>query len=146
VAKIVVAVDGSEPSKEALRWALEEALLRDAEIVAVHAWQPVAAVPEPGPAPGFDVVSVLPELEEAAKRLVNGVVDEVVGENPDVTVERVAREGRPVEVLADAARDADLLVVGSRGLGGFRALLLGSVSQQLAHHAPCPLLIYRRAD
>jgi len=144
VAKIVVGVDGSEPSKDALRWALEEARLRNAELVAVHAWQPVAAIPEPGPAPGFDMVNVLPEVEEAAERLVNAVVDEVAGD--DRTVQRIAREGRTVEVLADAARDADLLVVGSRGVGGFRALLLGSVSQQLAHHAPCPLLIHRRAD
>jgi len=144
VAKIVVGVDGSEPSKDALRWALEEARLRNAELVAVHAWQPVAAIPEPGPAPGFDMVNVLPEVEEAAERLVNAVVDEVAGD--DRTVQRIAREGRTVEVLADAAQDADLLVVGSRGVGGFRALLLGSVSQQLAHHAPCPLLIHRRAD
>lgn len=144
MAKIVVGVDGSEPSKDALRWALEEARLRNAELVAVHAWQPVAAIPEPGPAPGFDMVNVLPEVEEAAERLVNAVVDEVAGD--DRTVQRIAREGRTVEVLADAARDADLLVVGSRGVGGFRALLLGSVSQQLAHHAPCPLLIHRRAD
>ena len=144
MAKIVVGVDGSEPSKDALRWALDEARLRNAELVAVHAWQPVAAIPEPGPAPGFDMVNVLPEVEEAAERLVNAVVDEVAGD--DRTVQRIAREGRTVEVLADAARDADLLVVGSRGVGGFRALLLGSVSQQLAHHAPCPLLIHRRAD
>ena len=144
MAKIVVGVDGSEPSKDALRWALEEARLRSADLVAVHAWQPVAAIPEPGPAPGFDMVNVLPEVEEAAERLVNAVVDEVAGD--DRTVQRIAREGRTVEVLADAARDADLLVVGSRGVGGFRALLLGSVSQQLAHHAPCPLLIHRRAD
>ena len=144
MAKIVVGVDGSEPSKDALRWALEEARLRNAELVAVHAWQPVAAIPEPGPAPGFDMVNVLPEVEEAAERLVNAVVDEVAGD--DRTVQRIAREGRTVEVLADAAQDADLLVVGSRGVGGFRALLLGSVSQQLAHHAPCPLLIHRRAD
>jgi nucleotide-binding universal stress UspA family protein len=55
----------------------------------------------------------------------------------------VVREGQPARVLLDEARDADLLVVGSRGLGGFRGLLLGSVSQQCAHHAACPLVIVR---
>lgn len=146
MAKIVVGVDGSDPSKHALSWALEEARLRNAEVVAVHAWQPVAVVPGPGPAPGFDVAEVVPGIEDAAKRRVNDVVDEVVGASSDVAVQRVTGEGPPVEVLVDAAADADLLVVGSRGLGSFKALLLGSVSTQLAHHAPCPLLIHRSPD
>jgi nucleotide-binding universal stress UspA family protein len=88
----------------------------------------------------------MPELQESAERLLETVVDDVVGENRDMTVEQRAMEGPPVEVLVDAARGADLLVVGSRGRGGFKQLLLGSVSQQLAHHAPCPLVIYRRAQ
>jgi nucleotide-binding universal stress UspA family protein len=142
VAKIVVGIDGSEESKNALRWALEEARLRSAEIVAVHAWEAPPAVPEPGPAPGFDLVGILPQVQEAAERLVSKVVSEVVGDS-DVTVEPVAIVGPPASVLVDAARDADMLVVGSRGHGGFTALLLGSVSQQLAHHAPCPLVIHR---
>jgi nucleotide-binding universal stress UspA family protein len=142
VAKIVVGIDGSEESKNALRWALEEARLRSAEIVAVHAWEAPPAVPEPGPAPGFDLVRILPQVQEAAERLVSKVVSEVVGDS-DVTVEPVAIAGPPASVLVDAARDADMLVVGSRGHGGFTALLLGSVSQQLAHHAPCPLVIHR---
>lgn len=70
------------------------------------------------------------------------VVEEVVGDS-EVTVEPVAIAGPPASVLVDAARDADMLVIGSRGHGGFTALLLGSVSQQLAHHAPCPLVIHR---
>jgi nucleotide-binding universal stress UspA family protein len=60
-------------------------------------------------------------------------------------VERVVREGQPAEVLVEAAEDADLLVVGSRGLGGFRGLLLGSVGQQCAHHARCPVVIVPKA-
>jgi nucleotide-binding universal stress UspA family protein len=142
VAKIVVGIDGSEESKGALRWALEEARLRSADIVAVHAWEAPPAVPEPGPAPGFDLVGILPQVEEAGERLVTTVVNEVVGDS-GVTVEPVAIAGPPAAVLVEAARDADMLVVGSRGHGGFTALLLGSVSQQLAHHAPCPLVIHR---
>lgn len=144
--KIVVGIDGSEAAKNALRWALEEARLRSAEIVAVHAWEAPPAMPEPGPAPGFDLVGILPEVEEAGERLVKAVVEEVVGDDSDVTVEPVAIQGPAASVLVEAARDADLLVVGSRGHGGFTALLLGSVSQQLAHHAPCPLLIHREQN
>jgi nucleotide-binding universal stress UspA family protein len=146
VAKIVVGIDGSEAAKNALRWALEEARLRSADIVAVHAWETPPTVPEPGPAPGFDLVGVLPVVEEAGERLAKSVVDEVVGDDSDVAVQPLAIIGPPASVLVDAAQDADMLVVGSRGHGGFAALLLGSVSQQLAHHAPCPLLIHRQAD
>jgi nucleotide-binding universal stress UspA family protein len=145
VAKIVVGIDGSEESKNALSWALDEARMRSAEIVAVHAWEAPPAIPEPGPAPGFDLVGILPEVQEAGERLVTTVVNEVVGDT-DVTVESVAIAGPPASVLVDAAGDAEMLVVGSRGHGGFTALLLGSVSQQLAHHAPCPLLIHRTRD
>jgi nucleotide-binding universal stress UspA family protein len=146
VVKIVVGIDGSEAAKNALRWALEEARLRSAEIVAVHAWEAPSAMPEPGPAPGFDLVGILPEVEEAGERLVKAVVEEVVGDDSDVTVEPVAIQGPAASVLVEAARDADMLVVGSRGHGGFTALLLGSVSKQLAHHAPCPLLIHREQN
>jgi nucleotide-binding universal stress UspA family protein len=146
VVKIVVGIDGSEAAKNALRWALEEARLRSAKIVAVHAWEAPPAMPEPGPAPGFDLVGILPEVEEAGERLVKAVVEEVVGDDSDVTVEPVAIQGPAASVLVEAARDADMLVVGSRGHGGFTALLLGSVSQQLAHHAPCPLLIHREQN
>jgi nucleotide-binding universal stress UspA family protein len=146
VGKIVVGIDGSDAAKDALRWALDEARLRSDEVVAVHAWEAPPVMPEPGPAPGFDLVAILPEVEEAGERLVKTVVEEVVGDDSSVTVESVAIAGPPASVLVDAARDADMLVVGSRGHGGFTALLLGSVSQQLAHHAPCPLVIHRTRD
>lgn len=142
MAKIVVGIDGSDAAKDALRWALDEARLREAEILAVHAWEPPPTMPEPGPAPGFDLVSVLPQVQEAGERLVTTVVKEVAGD-AQVRVEPVTIEGPPARVLVEAARDAEMLVVGSRGRGGFASLLLGSVSQQLAHHAPCPLLIHR---
>jgi nucleotide-binding universal stress UspA family protein len=98
-----------------------------------------------GPMPTYDI-SILPELREISDRLIASVVKEVVGEGSDVPVEPSAVEGPAAAVLTDSARDADLLVVGSRGHGGFTGLLLGSVGQQLAHHSPCPVVIYRRRD
>jgi nucleotide-binding universal stress UspA family protein len=140
MATIVVGVDGSDESKQALRWALEEAGLRGAAVRAVYAWRDPYVL-----APGFG----LPEdfefdaLRERAVETLDAVVAEVVGVQSDVPVEAVIVEGSAGSVLVDAARDADMLVVGSRGHGGFVASLLGSVSQQCAQHAACPVLIVR---
>jgi nucleotide-binding universal stress UspA family protein len=137
---IVVGVDGSDESKEALRWALEEARLRDATVRAVYAWRDPYVL-----APGFG----LPEdfefdaLRERAVETLDAVVAEVVGVQSDVPVEAVIAEGSAGSVLVDAAQNADMLVVGSRGHGGFVGLLLGSVSQQCVQHAACPVLIVR---
>lgn len=68
-------------------------------------------------------------------------VDDALGVTPGVEVEQSVLEGTPAQVLVEAAQGADLLVVGTRGHGGFTGLLLGSVSQQAAHHAPCPVVI-----
>lgn len=145
VEKIVVGVDGSDASKKALAWAVDEARVHGAQVVALYAWQPLPVVPaDVVPAP-LDLAETISELYEAAERLVTGVVEEVAGAEPVVTVEAVALEGPPASALIDAAGDADLLVVGSRGLGGFRGLLLGSVGHQLVHHAPCPVVIHRTA-
>jgi nucleotide-binding universal stress UspA family protein len=81
--------------------------------------------------------------EKEARDLLDGVVNEVVGEEASSSVEEEVVEGLVADRLVESARDAELLVVGSRGRGGFRGLLLGSVSQQCAHHAPCPLVIVR---
>ena len=137
-------VDGSDASKAALRWALAEAKLRGDSVLAVHAWQvPVLPVDVgPPPVPALDTVTMLPDLERNARALVERVVEEVAAD-AGVEVETVAIEGAPATVLIDAARDAELLVVGSRGHGGFLGLLLGSVSMQVALHAPCPVVIDR---
>jgi len=133
-------VDGSDESEEALRWALEEARLRNATVRAVFAWRDPYVL-----APGFG----LPEdfefdaLRERAVETLDAVVAEVVGTQSDVPVEAVIAEGPAGSVLVEAAGDADLLVVGSRGHGGFVGLLLGSVSQQCVTHAPCPVLVVR---
>ena len=139
MAMIVVGVDGSDESKEALRWALEEARLRHATVRAVYAWRDPYVL-----APGFG----LPEdfefdaLRERAVETLDAVIAEVDGTS-DVLVDGVVAEGAAASVLVDAAEGADLLVVGSRGHGGFVGLLLGSVSQQCVQHAPCPVLVVR---
>jgi nucleotide-binding universal stress UspA family protein len=138
---IVVGVDGSEQSKAALRWAVEEARLRGASIRVVHAWWAYPAL-----VPGTPVIGTEWEvLRESADEFVESFVGEVVGEPTDVEITAVAVHGTAAPALVEASQDADVLVVGSRGLGGFTGLLLGSVSQQCAHHAPCPLVIVRGA-
>jgi nucleotide-binding universal stress UspA family protein len=136
---IVVGVDGSDEAKAAFRWAVEEARLRDARVRVVHAWW-VYPVIVPGTPLTADAWA---RLEESAKELVESFVAETVGEDSDVEIEAVAVHGTAAEVLVEEAARADLLVVGSRGHGGFAGLLLGSVSQQCAHHARCPLVIVR---
>jgi nucleotide-binding universal stress UspA family protein len=82
-------------------------------------------------------------LQKAAEEIVGNAIDVVRDETGDIDVTTTVEEGQAAAVLLEAARDADLLVVGSRGLGGFRELLLGSVSQQCAHYAACPVVIVR---
>jgi nucleotide-binding universal stress UspA family protein len=137
---IVVGVDGSEASKDALRWALEEARLRQSSLRAVYAW----LYPQIG-GRGYIPSELLdPELlRKTAQERLDALVGEVAGESPGVELERVVDEGPAARVLVEAAEEAELLVVGSRGHGGFAGLLLGSVSQQCAHHAPCPVVIVR---
>lgn len=142
VNKIVVGVDGSEASRRALRWAVDEAELRDAEVIAVHAWEvPVTPLTIPAAA-SFDVSGLVSDIHEAAEELVTKAVDEVAGSSK-VKVTPLAVEGPPAPSLIEAAQGADLLVVGSRGIGGFTALLVGSVSQYCVTHAPCPVLVHR---
>jgi nucleotide-binding universal stress UspA family protein len=139
VADIIVGVDGSEGSVDALRWALEEARVRSATVVAVVAWQPYAV----GAAPLGPMVLDLREVEEEARQLLSRSIDaarEAVAA-PDVRVEGELLEGSAASVLVSRSKGADMLIVGSRGLGGFKGLLLGSVSSQCIHHATCPVVI-----
>jgi nucleotide-binding universal stress UspA family protein len=137
MARIVVGVDGSDESKAALRWAVEEARLRGAAVRVVHAWSLRYAV-GPGIAiPAFTVEELQRDSEQMLEAALAGV------DAAGLEIERVSVEGGAARLLVEAAEDADLLVVGSRGHGGFAGLLLGSVSQQCAHHAPCPVVIVR---
>ncbi len=138
MARIVVGVDGSKESKAALRWAVEEAGLRGATVRAVLAW----SLPYVGGAPGLAFPQdSLEAVAQDGEAMLDAAIAEVESEGVDI--ERAAVEGGPARVLVEAAEGADLLVVGSRGHGGFAELLLGSVSQQCAHHASCPVVIVR---
>ncbi|MGH3022610.1 MAG: universal stress protein [Gaiellaceae bacterium] len=140
---IVVGVDHSEGAKAALRFAFGEAKLRQASLRVVHAWQLgyVAASFIPGSYP--ELGDELDALRDAAEVALEATLQEIVPATGAVEIERRVVEGAPAAVLVDESRDAELLVVGSRGLGGFGGLLLGSVSQQCAHHAACPVVIVR---
>jgi nucleotide-binding universal stress UspA family protein len=140
---IVVGVDHSAGAKAALRFALEETRLRQATLRVVHAWQYgyIGATGLEGflPAAGGE----LKDFRDGAAAALDETLREVVGAQDDVTIERRVDQGAPAAVLVDESRGAELLVVGSRGHGGFAQLLLGSVSQQCAQHAACPVVIVR---
>ncbi|KAA5834392.1 universal stress protein [Saccharopolyspora hirsuta] len=136
--KIVVGVDGSDPSKCALRWAVKQAALIDATVHAVGAWEfPAFYSWEGGPMPPDD-------FEEAARKALDDTVEQVQHEDvPTVPIERELTHGHAAQALLDASDGAELLVVGSRGHGSFYGALLGSVSQRCAVHAKCPVVIVR---
>ena len=139
---IVAGVDGSPGSREALRWALAEARLRQTPLQVVYAWEFPHLPVGPGIAPPITADTVS-RLREAAEDVLDTALAETGDELEGVEIRRAVVEGPAASVLVEAAEGADLLVVGSRGLGGFRGLLLGSVSQQCAHHASCPVVIVR---
>jgi nucleotide-binding universal stress UspA family protein len=134
---IVVGVDGSIGARAAFDFALQEARLRGAAVRVVAAWALPAVAYAGGFGPGDQ--DLFRELDQEARDNAARALADVDADGIDITT--VVREGSAAHVLLEEAVDADLLVVGSRGLGGFRGLLLGSVSQQCAHHAPCPLVI-----
>ena len=141
--KIVVGVDGSDASKDALRWAVEDARARSAEVVALHAYEVPVPAPDASPSSPVDLPALVTEAHAGAQQFVTKVVDEVVGNSVTVDVAPIAVEDEPVKALLDASRDADLLVVGSHG-HGLSGLFLGSVSLECAQHAACPVVIVRR--
>lgn len=143
--RIVVGVDGSQPSREALRWALDEARMRSMPVEVVHAWRyPVMTY-----APGIMAPPTYArgDLEDEARRILDATVEAVTGDGePDVPLHRVVVEGPAAEVLVKRAGPGDLLAVGHRGRGGFMGLLLGSVAEQCSAHTRCPVVIVRSAE
>lgn len=138
--RIVVGVDDSPAARRALRWAAEEARLRGTSLLVLSAWSwgsTVLPTATPLSTPTADVVR-----RQAAQRL-DAIVVEVLGDRPSVPVvnELVYREDGAAAALVEASKQADLVVVGSRGRGGFTGLLLGSVSAQVTHHAHCPVVV-----
>jgi nucleotide-binding universal stress UspA family protein len=140
---IIVGVDHSAGAEEALRFAFDEAQLRRATLRAVHAWQ-FGYIGAPSLEGAVSVLGAeLDEHRSAAEAVLDAMVREAIPDAGDVEIERRVVEGAAAAVLVEESRGADLLVVGSRGHGGFAQLLLGSVSQQCAHHAECPVVIVR---
>jgi nucleotide-binding universal stress UspA family protein len=136
--KIVVGIDGSERSKEALRWTATH--LADNEIFALHAYDVELPAPDATPlVPPPDLPGLVTEIHEGAVRLVTAAVEEVAGET-NVTARAV--EGPPVTVLLEEAAAADLLVVGSHG-AGLADVVLGSVSLECVERAKSPVLVHR---
>ena len=164
---VVVGIDGSEGSSKALAFAAQEARLRGAILRVVHAYRlPRLSDAGPqenwplGPGGGFgardevgvrdqkvyedfraEVMSMTTGEPGEAEASAAAQIDAVLGPSPGITLERDVKEGRASQALLDAAEDADLLVVGSRGREGFVGLLLGSVSSQVVHHARCPVTV-----
>jgi nucleotide-binding universal stress UspA family protein len=133
---VVVGVDGSDASKDALRWAAKQAECSNGEVHAVITW-------EFPPSYGFYVDYSEAEFDTQARKTLEEAVAEVLGKPPSVPVTLSVVKGRPTEALVGASRSADMLVVGSRGRGAFTGMLLGSVSLHCIQHAACPVLVVR---
>jgi nucleotide-binding universal stress UspA family protein len=141
VAAIVVGIDASSGSAAALAWAATEARLRNVALVAVHAyWVPFAYVHD-----DFSVARVDPELHRQAEDDLDRVLQQADAVLADVHVVRRLHPGGPTEALIDEAAAADLLVVGRRGAGGFKGLLLGSTAEHCARHAPGPVVVVQES-
>jgi nucleotide-binding universal stress UspA family protein len=136
--RIVVGVDGSEAAGSALEWAIEDAQRRRAEVEAVFAFDSGLAWIDVG---SDTQATIVEHATTQARALLDEALAEALGDSCPVTVHSTVVQGSPAAALIEVARTADLLVVGSRGRGGFAGLLLGSVSQRCAEHAPCPVVV-----
>jgi len=137
---IVVGVDGSPGSRKALAWAAAEAADHGADLSVVNVWEHTLLPPA-----GSVSVSehFVPEPSQRTTDELVQVIKEELGDDPPVQVQAQVKEGRPAKVLIDESAGADLLVVGSRGHGGFAGLVLGSVSQHVAAYAKCAVTVIR---
>ena len=135
---IIVGIDGSTHSHQALQWAVSEAAARNAPLTVLTVHQALTSY-WGGPVLAEQDLTL--RVREAAQEETDSVLEKAGEEErpPSVTVRAVT--GVPAEELLDAAADADLLVVGSRGAGGFKRLLMGSVCTQVTHHAHCPVVV-----
>ena|SRR5215207_2044044 len=139
--RIVVGVDGSPASRTALEWAGDEAIHHGSDLVVLTTWLPI-------PPPLAGTSSTLPtngvaHPGESAKEQLMETIRDVLGEEPPVLVQPQVKEGSAAKALIDLSEEADLLVVGARGHGGFAGTLLGSVSQHVAAHAKCTVAVVR---
>ena len=137
--RIVVGIDGSPRSREALRWAVDQARRTGAQVRAVAAW-------DVSPFVYLAPTATEETYEQAAETVLNEVVESVLDGEDDVPIERVMVQGRPGPAVAKAARGAELLVIGSHGHGEIPGMHLGSTAGYCVHHAPCPVLVIRHDD
>lgn len=140
MARIVVGVDGSEGSAEALRWAVDEAKLRSATLEVVMTWQYPALY---GAASYGVMLPPEDDFAGAAHATVKQLLADAGVDQDELDVIETVEAGPPAPVLIEASKGADLLVVGSRGRGAFAGMLLGSVSQHCVSHAECPVVVVR---
>ena len=133
--RIVVGVDGTAPSLRALVFALNEARLRSGTVAAVIAWH------EPHSVHNLAATADPTTFADSAAATLGRALWDVRADEWPAPVERHVIRGSPADVLVHAAADAALLAIGSRGRGGLTGVLLGSVAQQLVHHATCPVVV-----
>ena len=138
---IIVGVDGSDSSRAALRWAYDEAVHHGASLTVLMTWQP-PTIPLSPPYGSLPPEGYSTGPKESALALLDELTAEL-DQQPGVEVRTAIEEGSPAKVLIARSKEADLLVVGSRGQGGFAGMLLGSVSQHLVAHAACPVVVLR---
>ncbi|MBO0822711.1 MAG: universal stress protein [Actinobacteria bacterium] len=137
---VVVGVDGSAESIEALSWSARYAAATGATISAVHAWhQPASGLVAPDPAPQ----AITDQVRASMQELLNKALTEVFGSAAPPGVDTKVACGHPAMVLVNESQGADLLVVGNRGHGAFRGMLLGSVSIHCVTNATCPVVVVR---
>ena len=137
----VVGIDGSDPARATLEWAAKEAELRGAKLEIVGAWAfPMYVDPMGG---AFPMPGMYEKTEANEREMIEAEVAKVLGPNPNIAYEIMVRCGSTATELLAAAEGADLLVIGSRGRGGFASLLLGSTALQCIHHATCPVTVVR---
>ena len=141
---IIVGIDGSDHSGQALEWAMNEAAIRHAPLTVITVHPVIAGFS--GRAVGYPTDEALADkARKTAQEEVDKTLARLGGPGPEtLTVQGIS--GFPAEVLITAGRDADMIVVGSRGSGGFSRLLLGSVSSQVTHHAQCPVVVIPSGD
>lgn len=138
---VVVGVDGSDVSRKALEYAFREADARGATLRAVHSW--ADAQVQTSLVGLAAVQSQLDAMSAQERKILQDELAPMREKYPDVKVEEVVDRDRPIQVLKDNADDAQLLVLGSHGRGGFRGMLLGSTSRALLQYAPCPMMVVR---
>ncbi|OLZ66329.1 universal stress protein UspA, partial [Streptomyces sp. IMTB 2501] len=140
---VLLAVDGSPAGERAVEFAFAEATMRGADLLALHVWNTWSERAYEGPGDPLNMVVDIDRLREEEQRLLDDTLSPWQTRYPQVTVERRLVRSRIRPALIEASHDAQLVVAGARGRGGFTGLLLGSVSQALLHHAHCPVAVIR---